>query len=218
MRKALIVILSAALIFAVCGCKKDSFTDEKISQLRTDIYAFESDSFNLFCYCEKRENPFKEDGNVGERQTFAIFKIVPTGEDLSEKEILVKYAAEKFTVCGKFEYKPLSDARYAYLAVPVLPDENFTAELTIDGKSVTAEMKSLKRSDLKDYKIAIDAVKAADEKNLKKFFGDREYGEIRIRLLESGGDNYWYVGFISENEKREYLLDGVTAEIIDIRA
>lgn len=214
MKKIILFVCAVLTVLSSGGCEKRSGYPQKISQLRTEIFMGETDRFTLYCYGETREILFEADGKPTEVRPFASFKIVPKSGEACEGEILVKFTISGLNLCGKFEYKPLADARRAYILSPDIPKENFTAVINSDGEDYAVEMRSLKLADTIDYAAALNAAKNAYGTDGEKFFNDENYGEIRIRLLENDGYNYWYAGFFAENVKREYLIDGKTGEIL----
>ena len=214
MKKIIAFTFAVLTVLTMSGCKKRADYSQKISQLRTEIFTGETDRFTLYCYGETRETPFETDGKITEVHPFSSFKIIPKQGEACEGEILVKFGVAGLNLCGKFEYKPLADARYAYILSPCLPKENFTAVISLGGEDYPVEMHSLKLADTIDYAAALSVAQKAFGADGEKFFNDDNYGEIRIRLLENDGYNFWYVGFFAENLKREYLIDGKTAEIL----
>lgn len=214
MKKIIAFTFAFLTVLTMCGCDKRADYSQKISQLRTEIFIGKTDRFTLYCYGETRETPFETDGKTTEVRPFATFKIIPVTGEACEGEILVRFGAAGLNFCGKFEYKPLADARYAYILLPCPPKENFTAVISMGDEDYSVEMRSLKLADTIDYAAALSVAQKACGADGEKFFNDESYGEIRIRLLENDGYNFWYVGFFAENFKREYLIDGKTAEIL----
>ena len=60
-RKLILLTLAICTSF-LFGCKEKSKYDDKISQLRNDIFQFENEEFKLTAYAEIVETPLVDDG------------------------------------------------------------------------------------------------------------------------------------------------------------
>ena len=72
------------------------------------------------------------------------------------------------------------------------------------------QLNSVKKSNALDY---IKILKSFED-NEKTRAVINEDNEIKIRLINNGDYDYWYVGFSAEEKNVSYLLDGFTGEII----
>ena len=68
------------------------------------------------------------------------------------------------------------------------------------------EPKSLKNKAIITYSAAIFDVKKYTKGRLDGYFGV-DVGEIRVKLIENEGFNYWLVEFIDEKSTISFLVD-----------
>jgi hypothetical protein len=81
--------------------------------------------------------------------------------------------------------------------------------LTINGKSQTITLKSVKNKSTKSYGEVLKKLKKEES-----FSNKLKNAELRIRLINNDGHDYWYVGLVTKEKTSSYLLDGETLEII----
>lgn len=218
MKKFILLPLVLVLALSASGCKKQYPLEDKISQLRSDVLYGEVDQFELYCYVEKREDPYEENGNPGNVKPLLLFKITPKNDVNLENALITAecvYSENRYS--GTFEYKPLTVSRYCKISPIALPSDLKSVKISVDGKSYSLGLKSLKKADSVSHLTAIEAVKKSDENSLAEFFTNDDYGEIYARILSIDGEDYWYLGFISDQSKTEYLLDAKTCEILSVR-
>lgn len=218
MKKNFIAFIFTLTLMPLSACNNGKLYENKISQLREYVYSTETDDYVLTCYGEVKEFPFRDDGTVGELKRILTFKIIPKGSFNAEnKDLSVNCRLNEEVLSAKFEFKPLAVSRYAYVYPEKLPDEEFEATITVDGGSETLKLKSKRRDDLISYSDALTAAKKIADGAIDDYFTEPNYGEIRIRLIENEGYNFWYVGFFDGKTSTSYLVDGLTAEILAIK-
>lgn len=218
MKKFILLPFVLAVALSASGCKKQCSVKDKISQLRSDVFYGEVDEFELYCYVEKREDPYEENGNPGDVKPLLLFKITPKNDvNLENAVITAECLCDENKYFGTFEYKPLTVSRYCKISPIALPTGYLSVKISVDGKSYSPNLNSLKKVNSVSHLTAIEAVRKFDEKSLNKFFSNDAYGEIYARILSVDGDDYWYLGFISYDSKTEYLLDAKTCEILSVR-
>lgn len=216
--KKIFIIAVVASLSLFTSCKKQEPFVKKISQLRENVFVAEAENYSVHCYAELREEPNLNDGNPADMKPLVTFKIIPKNNfDVENKELSIEYSFNEESYKGNFEFKPLAVVRYSYIHTESLPTADFKAVLTIDDSSEIIELHSKKRADLIPYATAVAEVKKHAQNSLDVFFDDNETGEIKIRLIENDGYNFWYVGFFDAKNSVSYLVDGLTGEILAIK-
>ena len=210
------IIIALLILLSFCASCKEKNYEDRISQLRYDEYAYSGDSFKLSAFIEERENPFEEDGYKGITENHLIFRLsLPAGAALSESpEISFCLGEEEYA--EKFTHKTAASNLYCDIVASSMPNEDFFVDLTINGEKINAEMTSVKRQDIISYSEAIRKSLSGSDSRVTAFKSDPENYELRVRLLESEGYNYWCVGIIGKKDKIFFLIDGDNGEIISI--
>lgn len=212
MKKLLSTLLLATLILIMPGCKAQEQADPRISQLRADALASDCQNFKITAYLESRENPLENDGVCGKVENFIIFKI-----DFGKSQTTFESCSVNFSIlgkeyCGDFEYKPLTSFLFAHVQVETLPAEPLTVLISGNGLNETLTLYSIKNDDTVSYSSVLQKLSEHCQ-TCKDFFESGE-GEIRIRLIDNDGYDYWYVGLFKKDKNVSFLVDGETCEII----
>ena len=71
---------------------------------------------------------------------------------------------------------------------------------------------SQKNSDTIAYEKAINQLSKNDE-SVKEFLNSNNY-ELKIRLIDNEGYDYWYIGFSNADKSISFLVDGKTGETV----
>lgn len=210
--KKFLALFICLFITPFCACKKQPEKyDSKITQLRENIFFAENEQFTLICYPEKRESPIENDGFVGKVENFVIFKLNFKNSVFKQPyDISFKIADESYI--GKFDYKPIADKLECCVKVNSLDFEQLFTTLSAENSSVGITLLPKKNSSTVDCKDALELLKQNDEDSKKILSLDN--CEIRIRLINNDGYDYWYIGLISTEDKVSYLLDGENGELL----
>ena len=232
------LFLIAALLFPVAGCaKKQPDLFSYVSELRDNVLIAElpcadgnggnngnSGSENgeskalLTVYSYLREQPYLDDGATGTTERIAAFYF---SEKDGSSTFLISFTAqggENAESGGEMSY---DDAKKQYYYTCSL-DLSETAELPVTvknaktGKEYAFTAKTVKTPNTLSPRAALSAFENAESETLAPMKSDGDFaGEIRIRLIESEGKTYYYVGVISADKVTvSYLLDGETAKIL----
>lgn len=210
MKKLLLAIVFISTFFTFTACKKTNPYENKISQLRTDVYVCETENYTITAYPEIRENPFLSDGKVGKLEKVMIFKLNFLNDETKTDLYKIEFDIDGKTYSSQFEYKPSSTFLYCQVLVENLPQKSFNVTLKDDNHSFSNQLNSVKKSNTLDYVKILKSFKDNEKTSALM----NEDNEIKIRLINNGDYDYYYVGFSSEEKTVSYLLDGFTGEII----
>ena len=221
------LFLFAAFLFSVTGCaEKQPDLFSYVSELRDNVLIAklpcaddggESKAL-LTVYSYLREQPYLDDGAAGTTERIAAFYF--TRKDGSST-YLISFTAqggENKESGGEMSYDDVKKQYYYMCSL----DLSQTAELPVTvknaktGKEYSFTAKTVKTPNTLSPRAALSAFENAESEMLAPLKHDGDFeGEIRIRLIESEGKTYYYVGVISaEKVNVSYLLDGETARIL----
>lgn len=206
------LLIVSLFIFSACG--EIPFSDNSLSELRSDVFFAENENFSLYAYAELKETPLADDGYAGEKSPFLYFKLcLPVGSPATDRKSL-RFIIGEEEYEAFFGYQSVSAFLTCEVPVKSLPEKNFSVTLQSENQTYDFELASLKKINNFDYQdIALVALNS-DIKEVNSLLSTAERYEMRIRLLESEGFNYWYVAVISANGGIALLYDAETAELI----
>ncbi len=212
---SVVTAISSVLISPFAGCKKNEPTAPNVSQIRYDVFYAEDVRFKISVFAEKRESPFIADGNPAPLSPFVLVKLTPKTEENAENaDITAKIQTNEKTYSAAFDFKPVSTARECRLYPEKPLSGGFALTLTVNGEKFVYEPKSLKNKAIITYSAAIFDVKKYAKGRLDRYFSE-DTGEIRVKLVENDGFNYWLVEFIDETATVSFLVDARTGEVIN---
>lgn len=209
MKKFLILFLLIFCLSLSLSCKQKSKHDDQISQLRSDILKYDHEDFTLTLYSETVEVPLADDGVKGKTEKVLIFKLKNKRFDQTFENCSLSFSLNNKTYTKSFEFKQIPTILNCTVTVESLPKSTMNVTLTINGKSQAITLKSVKNKSTKSYAEALKRLKKEEA-----FSNKLSNAELRIRLINNDGYDYWYVGLITKEKVFSYLLDGETLEII----
>ena len=212
---SIIIAVSSVFVSLFSGCKKNEPTAPDVSQIRYDVFYAEDDRYKISVFAEKREDPFIADGNPAPLSPFVSVKVTPKAdENLENADMIAEIKTNEKTYAAAFDFKPVSTARECRLYPEKPLSGGFALTLTINGEKFVYEPKSLKNKAIITYSAAIFDVKKYAKGRLDRYFSE-DTGEIRVKLVENDGFNYWLVEFIDETATVSFLVDARTGEVIN---
>jgi len=214
MKKFLFALVCILCLPLLSSCKKTVCDESLISQLKPNIFYYEEDDFKIYAFPETSENPLVSDGFVGKKESFLTFKLFLPSKStlLVVPNIKVCLYDEEYS--SQFDYDTSSNYLLCKIKAEELPEENFFAKLDLNGKTHDVEFSSLKQTNNFDYKDAVKLTLSSNDKTVKKLVSEGKSYEIRVKLIESEGFNYWVVGIIGESESVSLLFDAENGELI----
>lgn len=212
---SVITAISSVLIFTFAGCKKNEPTAPNVSQIRYDVFYAEDVRFKISVFAEKRESPFIADGNPAPLSPFVSVKVTPKAdENLENADMIAEIKTNEKTYAATFDFKPVSTTRECRLYPEKPLSGEFVLTLTVNDEKFVYKPKSLKNKAIITYSAAIFAAKKYAKGRLDGYFGE-DTGEIRVKLIENEGFNYWLVEFIDEKSTISFLVDASSGEVVN---
>lgn len=207
-----------SLIPAVSCAKKDDIPADKLSLIRYDILVAEDDDVKIAVYLEKRESPYREDGNPAELKPHIVIKATAVDDfDIENADMFAEVITGDKKYSSQFGFRPISFSRECHLSPQTLLGGDLSLIISLNGERRTYNLVSIIKSDIISYADAIISARNYAQGALDAYWDDENYGEIRVRVLENDGEPYWYVGFINGEQTAAYLVAGTTGETVASR-
>jgi len=211
-------VLFSVSILILSGCRTDISQNQRLSELRSDIYKGSAEGYSVVLVTGMRENPFEIDGvSQKDKVYFTVITVTPVSYDpIAEYHFTVTIGGE--TYAGKFSRHPFNQSYSAEINTPT-KETQLALTVSRGGTDVEIGLTSVKGEDF------IDAQKAFEiaEKRLKDSLAEVSTGyEIFVRLIENpinaGGGYFWYVAFVAtDSTALAVLIDPVTMDIAAVR-
>lgn len=216
MKKAIRVICIICLTLIIpfvfsWSCKKDRLSSA-VSQIRSDIFKGNGETYSVEVYSEEKEFPFINDRFVGEKKTCLVVKI----KDCFEKNLTVTLSYGGKNYSSPLSYLNVSNSLTATVLVPKLPVSSIDVTLSSESGEDSFTVYSVKKSDVISPLTALNCVNKSEKDFVSSLYVNGVFScEIYIRLLAEGDYNFYYVGFAQgDNKITAFLLDGQSGEII----
>lgn len=212
MKKLLLTTLCIIFTFLLFSCSKPPLYEGKISQLRQEIFFAENEQFKLVCYPETRENPMENDGICGKIENVIIFRLTFKSSAIKDSTYDISFNVNGKSYNGKFEYKTIPNLLTSTISVENINFKDLQVTVTSENQTYSLKAIAQKNSDTITHIKAINQLSKNDEQ-AKEILNSNNY-ELKIRLIDNEGYDYWYVGFSNGEKSVSYLIDGKTGEIV----
>ena len=114
MRKFFIIILVFTLLLTgISGCKNEENLFDFVSELRCEIYQGSSENFSVKAVYGFKEQPFNNDGKVGEVVYGLTFKILDKETEMSSYSL--NFSVGEQTYRADFILNPINDTLSAFV-------------------------------------------------------------------------------------------------------
>ncbi len=215
--KKFIIFVTVIFIFLLSSCFSEFVPEKRISSLDEDLLFVEGDGYNLTLYPETRETPYEEDGFVGKKEKYLIFRLNSTvGVNYSETpKITFELNGVKYN--GEFEFRPVSYSLLCVIETADFPNKKLDVSLFIDGEQQNLSLYSVKKENTVSYNDIVKNLNKINNKSVSELISQPNNYEIRIRLLEDEGFNYWLVKIIGKEKSVELLFDAENGELIAVK-
>ena len=212
----LIGLMLALGVFA--GCKKENGLLEYVSELRSDVFAASSEKYDISAAYGFKEEPFLNDGKVGERVYRLNFSLKGAGTDVADRSICMAYKGEEYK--SEFKLNPLTGVLSASFEIENFELKEFTASLLSGAENETLCFKSELPEGTLSLSAALTALEKAQPTLIESYKDENGNftAEIYARVIVKDGAAFWYIGFAEGNGKLKALLvSGATGEVLAVR-
>lgn len=224
-----ILFLFSLLLCTAAGCaKKQLDLFSYVSELRDNVLLAELPRENgnnenesrvsLTVQSYLREQPYIDDGAAGTTERIAIFYF---SEEDGSNTYIISFNAPETAGRDRGGEMSYDDAKKQYyytcsLNLSEVSELPVTVKNAKTGKEYVFTAKTVKTQATLSPRAVLAAFESAESEALAPLKSEYDFtGEIRIRLIESDGKTYYYLGIIATDKTTvSYLLDGETAKIL----
>ncbi len=200
------------------GCKKDEGLIEYVSELRSDVFAEGGDKYDIRAAYGFKEEPFINDGIVGERVYRLNFSIKGVETDSADRAICMTYNGEEYK--AEFKLNPVTGAFNASIEIENFELKEFTADLVTGAEREELVFKSELPENTLSLSAALAALEKAQPTLIEGYKGEDGVfaAEIHARVIVKDGAAYWYIGIAEGNGKlKAMLINGASGELLAVR-
>lgn len=218
--KKFIVILCTflLLLFSIPACKTQSSLIDHVSELRSDVFFGQNQTYSIKAGYGFKETPYDNDAKVCNRVYELNFILLDMESRTETFSITLNYKDKEYNAL--FKLNPISHALSATIKIDDFDLSSFDVVIRCDSSSQTITLNSLLPANTISYLDALNHLEK-NQKNLIDSYrnSDGSFGaEIYLRVLVKDQKAYYYVGLASGNHNlKALLLDGSTGKVLAIR-
>ena len=216
MKKIIALIFALLFIPCFCGCEKSQGLTLYLSEIRTDVLKGNSESYSLKANVYMAETPLLDDGKAGELTPYikfflnaedlnAVYKIdFDIGEKRYSRDFSLDAFSGEFTATSEIEDTEI---------------KTLTVNIVCAGRTETITLNSVIPENTLTYTEVLEKV-ALNNPDLFDAYKNENgefLAEIRLKVTEKEGKPYYFFGIIDGNNKKAFLADGITAEVLAVR-
>ena len=211
-KTALFLLLSLLSLAVLTGCKGTDYT-KYLSDVRSDLFAAETEDFSLTISCVTRETPYAADGIACNTQKLVEIALKPSQDTDGSKIYRIALSGEP-AVSGELSYRTVKGDYFLSQGVSAFPEGSVTVRLSEDGKTTEIAATSVRTEKTLSPEDALNfAVDAERELIGRMTAGSAFEGEFTVRLMRRSR-NYYFVGITGKQENAALLLDAETGEVL----
>lgn len=219
--KRVISIFMAVLSLCLMGCNKNiEKYDKYISELRSNLYIYESENLSVTAISGRRETPFSLDGVAGDMIEYTVITIEPTF--VPGKEYRYKTSINDVEYSGSFLVHPFGKTLSCDIPVKC-ENQLITIDIISGEETITVQLASVVTENMINAETALSIALIKLKTQVESLKSGSDFnGEIYIRLTQNPIDNkggyFWYVAFVSENDLTyAVLINPLTSEVVAVR-
>lgn len=219
MKKIISLILFLfCFTFSFTACKSENKLLNAVSELRQDIYQGQGKSLSLTAGYGFKEQPFTNDGKVGQTINFLTFKLVDKETDTTTYSLNFNFKGVEYI--GTFKLNPVTNTVICAIEVNDFDLKEFTVQVSYGSTIESISLKSIVPNNAITYSSALNFF-LESQNSLISHYTDTNgnfNAEIYLRIIVKDGAPYWYLGVANGNDRlKALLIDGINGEILAIR-
>ena len=213
MKKAALFLLVPLLsLVLLAGCKGTYYT-KHLSDVRSDLFAAETEDFSLTISCITRETPYAADGVACNTLKLIEIAVKPSEGMDGSKSYRIALSGEP-AISGELSYRTVKGDYFLSQGVSAFPEGSVTVRLSEDGKTTELTATSVRTEKTLSPEEALQfAVDAERELIGRMTAGNTFEGEFTVRLMRRSR-NYYFVGITGKKENAALLIDAETGEVL----
>ena len=203
-------------VFSACN---NSFSLEPfVSELKSCVYQGQSQTYSLKACYGFIEQPFENDGTVGNKVYSLTFKLLDKETDETTYTLFFNYGDNTYT--APFKLNPITNTLTCSLEIARFDVNEFSVEVHSASNVETVTLKSIIPANTITYSQALQRLQNDQSLLISHYISeDGEFNaEIYVRILVKDDKPFWYVGFASGNNNlKALLIDGISGETLAVR-
>ena len=218
MKKFIAIILVVFSLLTFSACKSQPGLEVYVSELRSNLYAGESDDIKVKASYGYKETPYQNDGKIGALKPLLTIKLM--GKESSQSTYTVSFDFNNQKYSADFRLSPTSHSLIATFEIENFNPEQFNLTLSCGDNLHTINMSSIIPKGTISYVKALECLKQSQPQLIKSFSdADGNFNaEIYARIIVKNDKAYWYVGLAGGNDLlKALLIDGKSGEVLAIR-
>lgn len=211
MKKLLLLLIPLLALPLLSGCKGEDYT-KYLSEVKSDVFAAETEDFSLTLSCIRREEPYLSDGVACPMQPLIEIVLKPAAADGTEEYSLSLAGVPALS--GELSYRTAKGDYYLLQPASEFPEGSVSLTVTKNGESLQLTAMSVKTHTMLTPEEALSAAIEREGELISRMTAGKQFqGEFQVRLLRRGS-NYYYVGIVGKEENAALLLDAETGEVL----
>lgn len=212
MKKSFLPFLTLLLLLpALSACGKYDYSAH-ISDVKSDLFLAETETYTLTVSCISREYPYLCDGVAASRSNLLEAVLTEKTPSGGEYEL---YFLEDVPKGGDMSFRSVTGDYFYSRSAEEFPEGSLSVRVVKDGVNEELLATSIKNENTLSPEEALEKAVTAEHETIEKMTrGGRFCGEFHVRLLRRD-KNYYYVGIINEQgDILALLLDSETGETL----
>lgn len=212
MKKSFLPFLTLLLLLpALSACGKYDYSAH-ISDVKSDLFLAETETYTLTVSCISREYPYLCDGVAASRSNLLEAVLTEKTPSGGEYEL---YFLEDAPKGGDMSFRSVTGDYFYSRSAEEFPEGSLSVRVVKDGVNEELLATSIKNENTLSPEEALEKAVTAEHETIEKMTrGGRFCGEFHVRLLRRD-KNYYYVGIINEQgDILALLLDSETGETL----
>lgn len=211
-QKRIVCLLFLPLLLFFAACHKETEYFDYVSELRSNIFLSQNETFSLRAYAVTKESPYAADGikrDVSPR--IEIYLVAPYGEKTCE----IRFVLQEKSYGGEMSFDNVRAEYYYVCTLDVSKEQELTFEIAYGGDVFSMTAQSVKTDAVISPKAALQTLVEGESELFASLTDKYGFsGEINIRLLYEDSP-YYYVGVIDrKGNSYAFLLNAQTGKLL----
>lgn len=210
--KILFAIVFFFSVFTFSSCKQSINYEDYVSELRSNIFLAQSESFSLRIYAVRKEHPYAADGIPRESShRTEVYFVAPEGN----KTCNLSFSVNEKEYGGEMSYDNVRAEYYFSCSLDISGYTRIDCNVVYGEKTLTMSALSVRDGETIPPKNILSML-VQEENELFKSMTDKYgfTGEIHLRLIYEEAP-FYYVGVIDRSGKiNAYLINAQTGKIL----
>lgn len=220
--KKMILFLLIVCPILFCGCKSDinSAVQEKLSEVRYNLFAEKNDEISIKFTSGFREDPYILNGKSENKKEFGIIT-VKFLKEISNKNTLPNFVItiSDMDFDGNFELNPFDQTYVQDIETFVLDSSSVSIKISFGDFNFEGNLKNVSKDFLINHKDALNIFVKEFKKEIQTLLKNDKDFEVYVKIIDDPSleidKNYFYVCLISNfGESFSVIIDPISGSIL----